>query len=193
VNSAAISAIFNQLDHELWLVTAQAGGLRSGLIATCISVASIVPEMPRVLIGLSHQQFTRELVEAGGAFALHLFSEQQLDWVWRFALSSGRDVDKFAGLSWKAGAGGSPILADALGWLDCRLETRLDAGDRTFYLAEVLDGSLGLARGPLTVKRLLELTPPDKLQQIKERHERDIAAHALLIEAWRKLRGKDSE
>jgi len=193
LDAAAISALFNQLDRELWLVTAQAGMRRSGLIATCVSVASIVPELPRVLIGLSHQQFTRELVEAKGAFALHLFTEEQVDWVWRFGLASGRDVDKFAGLSCAASAGGSPILTDGLGWLDCRVEARLDAGDRTFYLGEVLDGSLGLGHGPLTVKRLLELAPPEKVQQMKERHDRDAGADALLIEAWRILRATGTE
>ena len=60
--------------------------------------------------------------------------------MWRFGLRSGRDADKLAGLSMTTATTGSPILTDALGWLDCRVEARLDTGDRTVYLAEVVRG-----------------------------------------------------
>ena len=62
----AASTLFAWLGRELWLVTAQAGGRRGGLIATFVNQASIVPEMPRVLVGLARQHHTWELVEASG-------------------------------------------------------------------------------------------------------------------------------
>ncbi len=134
----APSTLFAWLDRELWLVTASAGGRRGGLIATFVNEASIVADMPRMLVGLAKQHHTHELVEASGAFALHLLGEDQLDWVWRFGLQSGRSADKFAGLDVQTAATGSPLLKNAVGWLDCRVEERLDGGDRTVYLAEVV-------------------------------------------------------
>src|SRR5215831_15768169 len=104
VDPAAIANVFAQLDRELWLLTAAAGDRRGGLIATFVSQASIVPEMPRVLVGLARQHHTWGLVEAAGAFALHLLAEDQLDRVWRFGLESGRDGDKLAGLPVRVGA-----------------------------------------------------------------------------------------
>ena len=47
MNSAAASALFRRLDREIWVVTARAGEGRGGLIATFVSQASIVPELPR--------------------------------------------------------------------------------------------------------------------------------------------------
>lgn len=185
MNASAIAAVFNLTDPLLWLVTAQAGDRRSGLIATCVTKASIVPDLPRMLVGLSCQHWTGELATASGGCALHLLGEEQLDWVWRFGLHSGRDGDKFAGLAWKPGVTGSPLLADALGWLDCRIETRWEAGDRQFFLAEVLDGDVHRAGWALTVKRLVRLAPPQCLQQFAERQARDIAIDAPLIREWR--------
>ena len=43
------------------------------------------------------------------------------------------------GWSHAPGPSGSPILGGAAGWLDCRVEARLETGDRTVYLAEVVD------------------------------------------------------
>src|SRR5436190_14102635 len=103
MHAATASALFAQVDRQLWLVTAAAGGRRGGLIATFVSEASIVPDLPRVLVGLARQHHTWELVEAGGAFALHLLSAEQLDLVYRFGLTSGRGADKLAGLPWHTG------------------------------------------------------------------------------------------
>src|SRR5213078_3800168 len=145
--------ILDRLDRELWLVTAQAGGRRGGLVATFVTSASIVPEMPRMLVGLARQHHTWGLVEQSGALALHLIGEEHLEWVWRFGLASGRDGDKFAGLAVTAGQTGSPLLTGALAWLDCRVEARLETGDRTVFLAEVLAGAGAKGGPPLTLKR----------------------------------------
>ena len=119
---------------------------QGGLIATFVSLASIVTDMPRVLVGLAKQHHTWEIVDAGGAFALHLLGERHVEWVWSFGLSSGRDGDKFLGLAVRQGVTNSPLLDDALGWLDCKVEATLDTGDRTVYLAEVIDGVVQQSR-----------------------------------------------
>src|SRR5438132_18510 len=104
----AASTLFAWLDRELWLVTAQAGPRRGGLIATFVCQASIVPDLPRMLLGVAKTHHTWELIEASEAFALHLLGEDQLDLVWRFGLDSGRGHDKLAGLECRKGATGSP-------------------------------------------------------------------------------------
>jgi flavin reductase (DIM6/NTAB) family NADH-FMN oxidoreductase RutF len=180
-----IADIFERLDRELWVVTAQAGSRRGGLIATFVSSASLVPDMPRLLLGLAKQHHTWELIEQSGAFALHLFGEEQLDWVWRFGLASGRGGDKLDGLAVRAGLTGSPVLTDALAWLDCRVEGRLDTGDRTVYLAEVIDGAAVRPGEFMRVQRLLELAPVEKRVLLKKAVLRDAAVDAAAIRAWR--------
>jgi flavin reductase (DIM6/NTAB) family NADH-FMN oxidoreductase RutF len=176
--------VFDKLDRELWLITARAGERRSGLIATYVSRASLVPSLPRVTVGLAKHHFTHELIQSSGAFCMHLLGEDQIDWVWRFGLQSGRDLDKLQGMESHAGAG-SPILTQALAWLDCRVETQMDTGDRTIFLAEVLDTKLIHDAKPLTMKRLMELAPPEKLRQLSQTMEHDIELDRDAILAWR--------
>jgi len=182
---ADITQIFALPDRELWLVTSAADSRRGGFIATFVSQASIVPEMPRVIVGVSRQHYTWELIEASNSFAAHLLGEDNLSWVWRFGLHSGRDIDKLSGVASRLGETGSPILADAACWLDCRVESRLDTGDRTVYLARVVAGELRRAFVPLTVKRLSQIAPAEQLQRLDERMARDIAVDADAIQAWR--------
>jgi flavin reductase (DIM6/NTAB) family NADH-FMN oxidoreductase RutF len=182
---SAASVLFSLLDRELWVVTACAGSRRGGLVATFVAQASIVPEFPRVLVGIARQHHTWGLVEASEAFALHLLGEEHLDWVWRFGLRSGREVDKLEGLASRPGGTGSPLLTDALGWLDCRIEARLDTGDRTAYLAAVADAQAPRPGPVLTLKRMLQLAPPERVQDLKQQMARDASVDAEAIRTWR--------
>ena len=181
----AASTLFACLDREVWLVTAQADGRRGGLIATFVNQATIVPDLPRVLVGLARQHHTWELVEQSGAFVVHLLGEQHLDWVWRFGLESGRGRDKLEGMRLGAMAAGGPVLEDAVGWLDCRVEARLESGDRTVYLAEVVQGGVTHFAPPLTMRRLLQLAPPAQLAELKRQLSRDSEIDAEAIRRWR--------
>jgi flavin reductase (DIM6/NTAB) family NADH-FMN oxidoreductase RutF len=181
--------IFAALDRELWLITARAGERTSGLIATYVSRVSLVPALPRVTIALAKHHLTHELIEESSAFCMHLTDESQIDWVWRFGIPSGRKVDKLWGLVTSTGESGSPILTSALAWLDCRVETRFDTGDRTVYLAEVLDAGRRMPDAgsavPLTLKRLLELAPAERLREMKHALERDMELDRTAILDWR--------
>jgi flavin reductase (DIM6/NTAB) family NADH-FMN oxidoreductase RutF len=174
-----ITDILRQLNPAIWLVTAAHNERRGGLIATFVNQASIVPEVPRMLVGIAKQHHTWRLIESSRAFTLHLLDESHLDWVWRFGLQTGHTTDKFDGL---------PALT-AAAWLECRVETSMDSGDRTIYLAEVLDAKLEKATPPLTMKRLLQLAPPDRLRELRDGMMRDAAIDAAAIQSWRLGRG----
>jgi len=184
-NTDAFSEVFHRLDRELWIITAKDGERRSGLVATYVSKVSLVPSMPRVTIAIAKHHFTHELIDSSDAFCMHLIDENAIDWVWRFGLQSGRDIDKFSECSTSTSAGGSLILNGAIGWLDCRVETRMDSGDRTVYLAEVLDARLESSATPLTFRRMLEIAPADKLRQMKAMMERDVELDRAEILDWR--------
>ena len=181
----SIEAVFKQVDRQLWIVTAADGPRRGGLVATFVSKASLDPERPTVSIALAVNHFTRELVDASGAFALHLISREQVELAWRFALGSGRDRDKLSGLKASGVETGSPVLDDCLAWLDCRVYDRHDGGDRIYYWADVVRGkSLGTAT-PLTEQQLIALASEQQKQQLRQDMESDIVRQRPLLEAYR--------
>ncbi len=178
------AALLDQLDSPLWIVTASAERRRGGLVATFVNPASIVPDLPRMVVGLARQHHTWELVQASGCFALHLLSEAQVDWVWRFGLPSGRDADKLAGLRVQTGETGSPILPDAAAWLDCRVEAWMETGDRTVYLAEVVASEHRLS-GPFLTQQRMALASAEQRALLKQQREKDAATDATAVLAWR--------
>lgn len=180
-----INQLLRSLDREVWVVTAADGNLRGGLLATFVSPISIVPSLPRLAVALSKQHHTWGLVQSTQAFAVHLLTPNQIDLAWHFGTQSGRDLDKLASVPHTPGITGSPILSDALGWLECRVETSLDTGDRTLYLAEVVAGNLRQAFAPLTQRKLIESATPEQLQMLRQQLTADADLDAVAIQRWR--------
>lgn len=189
MNEQGITNLFQSLDPPLWIVTARGRSGAGGLLATVVNQASIVPNMPRVTTGISKQHFTHTLIEESESFGLHLLGEEHVDWIWRFGLETGREIDKLEGLKVEKGPCGSPILVDAPGWLDCRVEARLDTGDRTIYLAKIVDGDLRREGRVLTVRDMIRHASPEILARLGEHYQADGEVDAAAIGEWRRQRG----
>lgn len=189
----AAGDLFRLTDRELWLATARHGDRRGGCVATFVCQASLPEEAPRALLAVARHHYTWELIEASGAFGLHLLGEAQLELAWRFGLTSGRGGDKLAGLTYGEAQTGSPLLSDALGWLDCRVESRMDTGDRTVFLAEVVAAQVVRRDKPLTAQRLMELATDAQRMELAEQRRRDSQRDASAIGSWRAQREADGQ
>jgi flavin reductase (DIM6/NTAB) family NADH-FMN oxidoreductase RutF len=181
--------VLEMFDRTVWIVTAGDDDGRSGLVATFVNSASLVPALPRMAVGIARHHYTWELIGRSGAFAAHLIDESSASLAWRFGLASGRDVDKFDALDWHTGLSGSPLLADALGWLDCRVEAELDIGDRTIFVGAVIDGGTSRNGSPLTANRLMSLADAAQREQLAQHRLRDEQLDAPALLAWRAGRG----
>jgi flavin reductase (DIM6/NTAB) family NADH-FMN oxidoreductase RutF len=187
---AAITEVFHLYDPPLWLVTSRDHERRGGFIATAVTRASILPDLPRILIAVARHHHTWGLIESSSRFALHLLAREDLAAVWCFGLASGHQVDKLAGLDCGTTPGGAPLYREAIAWLDCRVETRLDTGDRTAYLAAVTAGAVIRRAPPLTVATLLEQAPTERRAELKRRYALDQDKDRDAILAWREARGR---
>ncbi len=183
-----INQLIKCLGREVWVVTSAYAGERNGLIATFVSPISIVPDLPRFAIALSKLHHTWKLVQGSGVLAVHLLTADQADLGFRFGIQTGREVDKFADISYRTGITGCPLLPDAKGWLECRVETSFDIGDRTLYIAEVVDGAFSSDFSPLTQSQLLGMATPEQMQILRSQLAADAQQDAIAIRGWRESR-----
>jgi 3-hydroxy-9,10-secoandrosta-1,3,5(10)-triene-9,17-dione monooxygenase reductase component len=113
-------------------VTAIEGGEPIGF--TCQTFASLSLAPPLIVIAPARISTTFPRIRAAKRFAVNVLDETQEHLARRLALSG---ADKFAGVRWRPGACGAPILAGALAWLECELVAEHDAGDHTLVVARV--------------------------------------------------------
>ena len=144
-----IAELFHRLSYGVYVVGVAAGDRRDGFTAAWVMQASFDPLLLALSINSSNASY--ELLHAGGGFTVNILKKGQLDLARRFGTRSGRNEDKLAGIRWRPGRTGAPILEQALGYLDCRLAGRHRAGDHELVLGHVVDGKiLDPAAVPLT-------------------------------------------
>ena len=134
---ADAAALLPWFSQPLVIVTAAAEGRRGGQVAVTQVSTSIVPDRPRIVLGLMQRNVTHDLVAASGRFALQFIGPDDGDLVRRFGFHSQRDGDKFAEADWALDAYGQPILERAWGVLWGRVVNAMDGGDNTIFLADV--------------------------------------------------------
>ncbi len=169
-------------------VTAAVGGRRSGQIAVSVHGASIVPQRPRLTIGLWKGNLTHELVGASGACAVHLLRADQDQLVYHLGMRSGYDLDKLATLEHSTGDTGAPLLGDCLAVFECRVLNRMDAGDHTVFLAEIVRSEIRGDGDPLWWRDLRARMPADKRAAWDVKSARDAARALRIMDDIKRLR-----
>lgn len=107
-------------------------GRPAGLTATAVCSLSLRP--PLVLVCLEEESNTLEAVGRAGSFAVNLLDEDQADLARRFA---GGRKEKFDGVPWAVAETGAPVLREAVGYCDCRVRRRIEAGDHDIVVGAV--------------------------------------------------------
>jgi 3-hydroxy-9,10-secoandrosta-1,3,5(10)-triene-9,17-dione monooxygenase reductase component len=103
---------------------------------TCQAFTSLSLEPPLVALAPGKSSTSWPRIAAAGSFCVNILAEDQEALARDFAVSGG---DKFAGVGWRPGAIGAPILEGALAWVECRFVRAHDAGDHELVVGRVLD------------------------------------------------------
>jgi flavin reductase (DIM6/NTAB) family NADH-FMN oxidoreductase RutF/rubredoxin len=139
-----------QLSYGVFLLTTKAGQRSNGCITnTCIQVAS---DPVRVAISVLNGNYTCELLKESGVFALSILDEScTYETIKHFGMQSGRDVDKFEGITLPEDKNQIPYLGwQACALLSCKVLSSQDLGSHTLFIAQVEDASVLSDRAPLT-------------------------------------------
>jgi flavin reductase (DIM6/NTAB) family NADH-FMN oxidoreductase RutF len=137
----AFSRLSDLIDPPLYIVTAAAGGDRSGCLVGFATQCSIHP--PRFLVCLSVVNHTFGVAERAETLAVHLIDADQRDLAAHFGELTGDETDKFSGVSWHPGEHGAPLLDEARAAFEGRVLERVPFGDHVGHVLEPLDERAG--------------------------------------------------
>ncbi|MCC6613634.1 MAG: flavin reductase family protein [Anaerolineae bacterium] len=120
------------------VVTSAAGDERNGLTVSAFNSLSLEP--PLILVCLHKDSNTIPMIEESGVFAVSILNSDQAYLSDRFAgrVDLDEDEDRFTGVETFTALTGSPLIKDAVGWLDCRVHTRHDGSTHWIYIGEVV-------------------------------------------------------
>jgi flavin reductase (DIM6/NTAB) family NADH-FMN oxidoreductase RutF len=139
----ALDRLVAELDYPMAIVTVPGSGCLVGFWTQC----SIEP--PRWLVGVSKANHTHHHALDATTVAVHVLDQDDGGLARVFGELSGDDVDKLALVPWSPGPDGVPVLDGAAAWIAGRVLDRVDLGDHTGLLLDVLDFEIRRWRGQL--------------------------------------------
>ncbi len=125
-----------RISSGLYIITAQKGDLTSAMLASWVSQASFTPL--GLTIAVAKDRAIESLMQVGDRFVLNVLEEgNHLHLMKHFLKRFSPGADRFAGIKTQTAENGSPILTDALAYLECTVTTRMETSDHWIVYSTV--------------------------------------------------------
>jgi flavin reductase (DIM6/NTAB) family NADH-FMN oxidoreductase RutF len=133
--------VLRKLTYGMYVATASAGGQIAASTVTWLTQASFSP--PLVAAAILSDSRLHALIDSSRAFAVHILAADHADWAPAFFRDAEPTPGRIHGHPYEPGpATGSPVLRDFPAWFEARVIDRVDRGDHTVFIAEVVETGL---------------------------------------------------
>ncbi|RDD53246.1 MAG: flavin reductase [Candidatus Korarchaeota archaeon NZ13-K] len=131
-----------KLSYGVYIVSSRIEGKMNGQVAN--TVFQVTSDPPKVAVCINKENFTHECITHSRSFSVSVLRrEAPMTLIGRFGFISGRNFDKFEGISYKIGKTGVPIvLEDSVAYLEAVVTASLDVGTHTLFVGELVDAEL---------------------------------------------------
>jgi 3-hydroxy-9,10-secoandrosta-1,3,5(10)-triene-9,17-dione monooxygenase reductase component len=143
-DSAKFRQVLGHFTTGITVVTAAPDGVPVGLAVGSFASVSLDPPLVAFFPDKSSSSWPK--IEAAGVFCVNILAEAQEEVCRRFA---SKAEDKFTGLGWSPTASGSPLLDGVLAWIDCDIDSVVEAGDHYCVMGRVRDLAVAHDGAPL--------------------------------------------
>jgi 3-hydroxy-9,10-secoandrosta-1,3,5(10)-triene-9,17-dione monooxygenase reductase component len=143
-DAAEFRRVLGRFATGVTIITAMDGDEPAGVAANSFTSVSLDP--PLLLFCVARSSTTWPRIERARKFAVNILGEHQEELC---KLFSAKGADRFGQTAWRIGAGGSPVLAECIAYLDCEFWAEYDGGDHIIVVGRVLDLGVDHDAGPL--------------------------------------------
>ncbi len=140
-----------RISNGLYIVTAKKGDISGAMIASWVTQASLQPL--GFTIAVAKDRALDNLLQIGDRFVLNVLEEgnyQDLKKHFLKRLLPG--VDRFADVKTQTAKNGSPILTDALAYMECEVVNSMECSDHWILYCIVEDGKVSKPDGITAVR-----------------------------------------
>ncbi len=126
------------LTYGVYLITTKRGEELSAM--TAVWLTQISKEPLQVIVGMTPDSATAKMILESQVFAVNVLAPSQKDLALALGRSTSAESNKLDGLRCETRVTGSPILCDAVAYLDCRVVSQARLGTHLAITGEVVDG-----------------------------------------------------
>jgi flavorubredoxin/flavin reductase (DIM6/NTAB) family NADH-FMN oxidoreductase RutF len=135
-----------RISGGLYIITTKKGDRSGAMVASWVTQASFDP--PGFTVAVAKDRAIESLLQVGDQFILNILEEGNYQTLMKHFLKRfGPGEDRFAGVNTRTANNGSPILADALAYLECEVVSRMECADHWIVYNKVTDGRVSKPDG----------------------------------------------
>ena len=153
----AFEELIGDLDYPMLVATAAGGGEADGCLVGFATQCSISP--PRFIVCLSQRNRTYRLAESAECLGVHVLGPEDEDLAELFGGETGDEVDKLAGVAWRAGPGGAPLIERCPNRFVGKVLERRAVGDHVAFLLDPVLAERGESVEVLPFRRVKRIDP----------------------------------
>jgi len=120
----------------LYIITAKKGEVTGAMVASWVNQASFQPL--GLTIAVAKDRAIESLMQVGDYFVLNVLEEGNYQGLMKHFLKRfSPGADRFAGVKTQVAQNGSPILQEALAYMECKVASRLELSDHWLVYSTV--------------------------------------------------------
>jgi flavorubredoxin/flavin reductase (DIM6/NTAB) family NADH-FMN oxidoreductase RutF len=128
-----------RLSGGLYIITAYKGNMKGAMLASWVTQASFEP--PGFTVAVAKDRAIESLMQVGDTFVLNVLEEGKYQNLMKHFLKRfPPGTDRFEGVKTQVANNGSPILTEALAYLECEVISRMDCSDHWIVYSKVTNG-----------------------------------------------------
>lgn len=133
-----------RISGGLYIITAHKGDINGAMLASWVSQASFKPL--GLTIAVAKDRAIESLMQVSDRFVLNILEEGNYQALMKHFLKRfPPGADRFEGVNTQTATNGSPILTDALAYVECKVESRMELSDHWIVYASVNAGRVSKA------------------------------------------------
>src|SRR5436309_12494633 len=122
-----LASALGRIPSGIFVLTVARNGVETGMLASWVQQCSFEP--PQVSVAIRRDREIVPLLAEGAAFTLNILEASQTDMIVHFGRGFALGQDAFVGIDVRREPPRGPVLAEALGYLECRVIGQVPAGD----------------------------------------------------------------
>ena len=147
MNEGAKKTILRKIPYGLYVIGVKDTDSHHAFTGSWLSQCSMKP--PRVMLGVRHGSHSLEMIKEGRAFSVNFMAKKDKKIFEQFFKATLSNGNRFGDLEFSLKKTRTPILKDAVAYLECAVKDIFEAGDHSIVIGEVVEAEVLKEESPL--------------------------------------------
>ena len=149
MNEEAKRSILRNIPYGLYVIGLRHGELHHAFTGSWLSQCSMKP--PRVMLGVRKDSHSLGMMKETGVFSVNFIGKSDRKILEQFFKATPSSGNRFGELKFSLKQTNTPVLDQAIAYLECEVKSIVDAGDHAIVLGEVVAAEVVKEEPPLVM------------------------------------------